>query len=142
MFKKIKFESELIAYGNNFKIVHAISKRKTETPISFFDWTKFYSFIYLDPIEPNGEEEENGKPFKCQRPGCKAAFCNKGNLRRHIVEVHEGKKRSDTSFISKEQPEEESFDFAGKIDALFISNAIETGIILFLDQVAAVTFMK
>ena len=122
--------------------MHAISKRKTETPISFFDWTKFYSFIYLDPIEPNGEEEENGKPFKCQRPGCKAAFCNKGNLRRHIVEVHEGKKRSDTSFISKEQPEEESFDFAGKIDALFISNAIETGIILFLDQVAAVTFMK
>ena len=70
-------------------------------------------FIYLDPIEPNGEEEENGKPFKCQRPSCKAAFCNKGNLRRHIVEVHEGKKRSDTSIISKEVPEEESFDFAG-----------------------------
>merc|ERR1740129_1368876 len=69
--------------------------------------------IYFeDTIDQNGEKEENGKPFKCQRPGCKAAFCNKGNLRRHIVEVHEGKKRSDTSFISKEQPEEESFDFA------------------------------
>ena len=69
-------------------------------------------FLNLDPIEPYGEEE-NGKPFKCQRPNCKAAFCNKGNLRRHIVEVHEGKKRSDTNFILKENPEEESFDFAG-----------------------------
>ena len=76
-------------------------------------------FLNLDPIEPYGEEEENGKPFKCQRPGCKAAFCNKGNLRRHIVEVHEGKKRSDTSIISKEVPEEESFDFAGNSYSYF-----------------------
>ena len=113
-----------------------------EANINFLNTFLRFLFNFLDPIDQNGEKEENGKPFKCQRPGCKAAFCNKGNLRRHIVEVHEGKKRSDTSFISKEQPEEESFDFAGKIDALFISNAIETGIILFLDQVAAVTFMK
>ena len=113
-----------------------------EANINFLNTFLRFLFNFLDPIDQNGEKEENGKPFKCQRPGCKAAFCNKGNLRRHIVEVHEGKKRSDTSFISKEQPEEESFDFAGKIDALFISNAIETGIILFLEQVAAVTFMK
>ena len=120
----------------------AHSLKRNDININFLNTFLRFLFNFLDPIEPNGEEEENGKPFKCQRPGCKAAFCNKGNLRRHIVEVHEGKKRSDTSFISKEQPEEESFDFAGKIDALFISNAIETGINLFLDQVAAVTFMK
>ena len=89
------------------------------SPSTFLTWDTYFiflnvqNFIYLDPIEPNGEEEENGKPFKCQRPGCKAAFCNKGNLRRHIVEVHEGKKRSETSIILNKEPEEESFDFAG-----------------------------
>ena len=84
--------------------------RVFKSEIKFFDW---HVFLNLDPIEPYGEEEENGKPFKCQRPGCKAAFCNKGNLRRHIVEVHEGKKRSETSIILNKEPEEESFDFAG-----------------------------
>ena len=66
------------------------------------------SYLIEEKIEPVIPTNESVKPYKCLRPNCKASFNQRGNMLRHIAEVHEGKRRSDSNvIIIKDEPEDE-----------------------------------
>ena len=66
------------------------------------------SYLIEEKIEPLIPTNESVKPYKCLKPNCKASFNQRGNMLRHIAEVHEGKKRSDSNvIIIKDEPEED-----------------------------------
>ena len=66
------------------------------------------TFFIEEKREPEISTNESVKPYKCLKPNCKASFNQRGNMLRHIAEVHEGKKRSDSNvIIIKDEPEED-----------------------------------
>ena len=77
-----------------------------------FGFITFLLFI-VDYIDAIVDEEENIKPFKCSKPDCKASFPQKGNLTRHILEVHEGKKRTQ-HIESNDEINEEKYTSEGE----------------------------
>ena len=46
------------------------------------------SYFVEEKIEPVIPTNESVKPYKCLRPNCKASFNQRGNMLRHIAEVH------------------------------------------------------